>query len=76
MGAGGLQSPAGCAVLWGQWLLHQLPLSLAVLQLGEVLMSQNSGFAASLPEGPAPIGEQPPCVTVALGSLDVRNSEH
>lgn len=70
MGAGGLQSPAGCAVLWGQWLLHQLPLSLAVLQLGEVLMPQKSGFAVS------PIGEQPPCVTVALGSLDVRNSEH
>lgn len=66
-----LQSPEGCAALWGQWLLHQLPLSLAVL-----LRPQNSGFAASLPGGSASLGEQPLCVPVPLGFLDVGNSEH
>lgn len=47
-----LQSPGGCAMLWGQWLLHQLPPSLAVLKLGKVLSAPEKGICRVPAWGP------------------------
>lgn len=71
-----LQSPEGCAVLWGQWLLHQLPLSLAVLKLGKVLSAPEEGLCCVPAWGFYLCTGADPVCDVALGFLDVGNLGH